>query len=133
MKRPIRCLTGASAIVLLSGMPPAIAEEAKEDVVELEKYTTEDEIEDPMGLMPTEPVESVFGFGKTVLETPCSVTSVTAETIERLGINDIDDLVVVSPGAFTQSFLVLPAHQIASTSFAVHPPQSTVYPKSADT
>ncbi|MGV6818805.1 MAG: TonB-dependent siderophore receptor [Thiotrichales bacterium] len=104
MKRPIWHLTGASAIALLTGMSPVVAEEAKEDVVELEKYTTEDKVEDTMGLMPTEPVESVFGFGKTILETPRSVTSVTAETIERLGINDIDDLVLISPGAFTQSF-----------------------------
>lgn len=104
MKRPIWYLTGASAIALLSAISPAFAEEAKDDVVELEKYTTEGEIEDTMGLMPTEPVESVFGFDKTLLETPRSVTSVTAETIERLGINDIDDLVLISPGAFTQSF-----------------------------
>ena len=80
----------------------AVAED--DDVVELETYTTEGQVEDSMGLMPTEPVESVFGFGKSLVETPRSATSITNETIEAYGISDIDDLVLLSPGAFTQSF-----------------------------
>ena len=76
----------------------------EEESVELETYTAEGEIEDDMGMMPTEPVDSVFGFGKTLLETPRAVSSISSEMIDALNINDIDDLVVVSPGAFTQSF-----------------------------
>ena len=75
-----------------------------DDSVELETYTAEDTVEDKIGILPTEPVESVFGFGKTLLETPRSATSITTEVIDRFGIADIDDLVVLSPGAFTQSF-----------------------------
>ncbi|TYK66654.1 TonB-dependent siderophore receptor [Colwellia echini] len=87
----------------------AIAEETKEstpneDIVELETYTSEGQIADTMGLMPTEAVESVFGFGKTVLETPRGVTTVTSDMMENYNITNIDDLVLVSPGAFTQSF-----------------------------
>lgn len=79
-------------------------EETEEDTVELETYRAEGEIEDDRGLMPTEPVDSVFGFGNTLLETPRAVSSISAEMIDALNIIDIDDLVVVSPGAFTQSF-----------------------------
>lgn len=81
----------------------AQSEEA-EEAVDLGTYTTEGAVEDTMGLMPTEPVESVFGFDKTLLETPRGVTSVSAEMMENFNITDIDDLVLVSPGAFTQSF-----------------------------
>lgn len=78
--------------------------QAQEETVELEDFITEEEVNDDLGLLPTEPVESVFGFGKTILETPRSVSSVSASMIDAYNINDIDDLVVVSPGAFTQSF-----------------------------
>ncbi|OZY83701.1 TonB-dependent receptor [Cellvibrio mixtus] len=85
--------------------PAVLAQEAKkDDVVELETYTAEGQVEDTMGVMSTEPVKSVFGFGKTILETPRGVTTVSADMMENFSINDIDDLVLISPGAFTQSF-----------------------------
>ncbi|UZJ44049.1 TonB-dependent receptor [Marinimicrobium sp. C6131] len=79
-------------------------EETEEESVDLGTYTTEGAVEDTMGLMPTEPVESVFGFGKTLLETPRGVTSVSASMMESFNITDIDDLVLIAPGSFTQSF-----------------------------
>lgn len=85
-------------------IPAAYAQETKEEVVELETYTAEGQVEDTMGLMPNQPVKSVFGFGKTLLETPRGVTSVSAEMMANYNITDIDDLVLISPGAFTQSF-----------------------------
>ena len=43
--------------------PAVLAQEAKkDDVVELETYTAEGQVEDTMGVMSTEPVKSVFGF-----------------------------------------------------------------------
>lgn len=47
---------------------------------------------------------SVFGFGKSLLETPRSASTVTADMIERFNIRDIDELVALAPGSFTQSF-----------------------------
>ena len=101
-KRVFRLSKLAVMVSLAMASGYTVAEE--EDVVELETYTTEGQVEDTMGLMPTEPVESVFGFGKSLVETPRSATSITNETIEAYGISDIDDLVLLSPGAFTQSF-----------------------------
>lgn len=77
---------------------------AQNDVVELETYTAEGQVEDTLGIMPNQPVKSVFGFGKTILETPRGVTSVSADMMESYNITDINDLVMISPGAFTQSF-----------------------------
>ncbi|WP_225917916.1 TonB-dependent siderophore receptor [Neiella holothuriorum] len=108
--KPFR-LTKLALLVGLSCASPmtVLAEEAEEaaateEVVELETYTAEGQVEDTMGIMPTEPVKSVFGFGKTILETPRGVTSVSSDMLEAYNITDIDDLVLVSPGAFTQSF-----------------------------
>ena len=93
------------ALALLLMVPTYLwAEAADEEVVELETFTTEEEVEDDLGLLPTEPNSSVFGFNKSLLETPRSASAVSIETLERFGITDIDDIVALSPGSFTQSF-----------------------------
>lgn len=58
---------------------------------------------DKMGLM-TKEGKSAFGFNKTIEETPRSLSTVSSDMMEAYNITDIDDLVLVSPGAFTQSF-----------------------------
>ncbi|MFC0204067.1 TonB-dependent siderophore receptor [Novosphingobium soli] len=57
-----------------------------------------------LGALPIEGVGTVFGFDKTVTETPRSVSTVSSEQMERFGITDIYDLVAQSPGTFTNSF-----------------------------
>src|SRR5256885_1836897 len=59
---------------------------------------------DKLHVLPTQPVDSVFGFGKSIIETPCSLTSISNEMLNRVNITDINDLVALSPGSFTQSF-----------------------------
>jgi iron complex outermembrane recepter protein len=59
---------------------------------------------DRLDVMQTKPVESVFGFGKTVLETPRSLTTITNDLLTKTIITGIDDLVALTPGSFTQSF-----------------------------
>ena len=102
---------GALIAALTLGFPAWGAEDAtrpdepaSDEVVELETFVAEDRAEDDIGILPTEPMDAVFGFDKTLLETPRSATSITIETIEQYGITEIDDFVVLSPGSFTQSF-----------------------------
>ncbi|HWI85897.1 MAG TPA: TonB-dependent receptor plug domain-containing protein, partial [Sphingomonas sp.] len=57
-----------------------------------------------LSALPTDNVGSVFGFGKTLLETPRSASTISVEQIERFGITDIYDLVAQTPGTFTNSF-----------------------------
>ena len=57
-----------------------------------------------LGSLPDEDVETVFGFGKSLLHTPRSVSSVSEEMIARFDMRDIDELIAVAPGSFTQSF-----------------------------
>ena len=83
---------------------PGVWAEENEDVAELETFVAEEAVEDDIGIIPTGPIESIFGFDKTLLETPRSASVISIETIEQYGITDIDDLVVLAPGSFTQSF-----------------------------
>ena len=49
-------------------------------------------------------VESVFGFDKSLLETPRSASTISSALLERFDMQDIDELIVLAPGSFTQSF-----------------------------
>ena len=51
-----------------------------------------------------ENVDSVFGFDRSILETPRSASTVSEEMMDRFNMQDIDELILVSPGSFTQSF-----------------------------
>ena len=61
-------------------------------------------VEGSLRSLPGENVESVFGFSKSLLELPRSASTISSEQIERFGINDIDDMVALEPGRFTQSY-----------------------------
>ncbi len=54
--------------------------------------------------LPIKNVGSIFGFDKTILETPRSASTISSEQMERFGITDIYDLVAQAPGTFTNSF-----------------------------
>ena len=57
-----------------------------------------------LGAMPLKGVGSIFGFNKTLVETPRSASTVTKEQMDRFGITQIYDLVSQTPGTFTSSF-----------------------------
>ncbi len=57
-----------------------------------------------LNALPLEGVGSIFGFDKTLVETPRSASTVSQEQMERFGITQIYDLVSQAPGAFTSSF-----------------------------
>ncbi|MXY52767.1 MAG: TonB-dependent receptor [Gammaproteobacteria bacterium] len=100
------CRTHASTRLLAASIGSAIAVPA---------FAAEQERADPnaveeivvvgdLGSMPGEDVQTVFGFGKSLVRTPRSVSTVTDEMIDRFNMRDIDELIALAPGSFTQSF-----------------------------
>ncbi len=57
-----------------------------------------------LGALPSKDVGTIFGFNKTLVETPRSASTISGEQMERFGITDIYDLVAQAPGTFTNSF-----------------------------
>ena len=53
---------------------------------------------------PHESVESVFGFEQSLLEIPRSASTISEEMLARFDMRDIDELIALAPGSFTQSF-----------------------------
>lgn len=62
------------------------------------------EVTGSLGSLPGQDVEAVFGFGKSILETPRSASTISDEQMSRFNVSDIDELVAFAPGTFTQSF-----------------------------
>ena len=61
-------------------------------------------VQGDLGSLPGEAVKSVFGMNKSLLETPRSASTISEEMMERFNMSDIDELITVAPGSFTQSF-----------------------------
>ncbi|HKJ90154.1 MAG TPA: TonB-dependent receptor plug domain-containing protein, partial [Oceanipulchritudo sp.] len=57
--------------------------------------------EDPSFVLPTQPIEGVLGFSKSVLETPRSVSVIRSEIIDTLSLSAVEDLSRIVPGVFT--------------------------------
>ncbi|HEY6869919.1 MAG TPA: TonB-dependent receptor plug domain-containing protein [Novosphingobium sp.] len=93
-----RSLAGLLACTALSA--PAFAEDAA-DAPQPEKEIV---VTGSLGALPLKNVGSVFGFDKTLVETPRAASSVSSEQLERFGITQIYDLVSQVPGTFTSSF-----------------------------
>jgi iron complex outermembrane receptor protein len=73
----------------------------------LSSYAAEMEeivVKGDLGSLPGKNVNSVFGFNKSILETPRSVSTISEEMMERFNMQDIDELIALAPGSFTQSF-----------------------------
>ena len=99
MNKNVRRLTLAAAVGLAIAGSNAMAEEMEEIVVKGD-----------LGSLPGERVESVFGFEKSILETPRSASTVSEEMMDRFNMADIDELVAVALGPSLSRSSVLPVH-----------------------
>lgn len=91
-----------AACLAMLGAAQAWAEEPSE--VEAVAVTARD----PAGLLERRNSDTVFGIGKPLIETPRSASFVSDLTLERYGVQTIDDLIQVSPGSFTDSYYGVP-------------------------
>jgi iron complex outermembrane receptor protein len=79
----------------------APAAPAKEEIHVLEKFIASERSDDPYGLVPTQPVGTAVGFSRRIEETPRSISIVSSELIDKVGIRDADQLFQVVPGTYT--------------------------------
>lgn len=76
------------------------AVQADSEDVEIEEIVVTGDLDS----LPGDEVRTVFGFGKSLLATPRSVSTVSDQMMERFIVRDIDELIALAPGSFTQSF-----------------------------
>ena len=96
---------GLAVAFLLACASTAWPADGAEDEPEAdETVTVRGDTTDRIGIVPSEPVDVVLGLDKSLFETPRSATSIAIETMDRFGMTDIDDLVMLAASSFTQSF-----------------------------
>ncbi|MES2697452.1 MAG: TonB-dependent receptor [Verrucomicrobiota bacterium] len=89
----------------LSAVGYAFAQQnaSNEPIVQLERFVTGGKTDDPIGLMPTEPVDSIFGLKKSLMETPRAVTTLSDDLMLAYGIETALDVTKLVPSTFTTS------------------------------
>jgi len=102
---------GARSRVMMKGLAALLActaltgtASAQEEPQAVDENGEQIVVTGSLGALPIDNVGSIFGFDKTLVETPRSASTVSREQIERFGITEIYDLVSQSPGVFTNSF-----------------------------
>ena len=98
LRKPLLAI--AASLLACTAMTPAWAQEPAEEASDESEIV----VTGSLGALPTASVGSIFGFDKTLVETPRSASTISGEQIERFGITSIYDLVAQSPGTFTNSF-----------------------------
>jgi iron complex outermembrane receptor protein len=63
---------------------------------------------DPFNVVPNAPSGSLFGFEKSIEDTPRSISVADSETLTRYAVRTVNDLVTVAPGTFTGSYFGIP-------------------------
>ena len=89
-------------------------------ITELEKFiVTESAAAAAGGLMPTSRAsDSVFGSAKSILDIPRSVTVLTPELMQKLGVRNFDDVARVIPGGERPNFYGVPGTPFIRGDFA---------------
>jgi iron complex outermembrane recepter protein len=95
-KQPVLLLATSSLAVLAASA--AQAQDTDNTVSEVIVQS------DKAGLLERRPSDTVFGLDKPLIETPRSASFISDVTLERYGIQKLDQLTAVSPGTYTASF-----------------------------
>ena len=85
-------------VMLLASSAPVFAQQM---APQIESITVTG---DRAQLIETAPGTAAFGLAKPLTETPRAVTTVSAATMDRYGVEGVDDLTRVTPSAYTASF-----------------------------
>ena len=101
-------LSGAAAAALLGAGGGASAQRVTGNTVTGNTAPDIVVTGDRAGLLERRPSGAVMGLTKPLIETPRAASLVSATTIQRYGIQTINDLVAVSPNSYTASFYGVP-------------------------
>jgi iron complex outermembrane recepter protein len=96
------CLIGMSLAAIHSQL--VFADDATTPDKPDEQLQEVEVVADKLHVLQNEPNDTVFGIGKSILDTPRALSTISNELLDRANITDINDLVALTPGSFTTSF-----------------------------
>ncbi|MEO6003858.1 MAG: TonB-dependent receptor [Opitutus sp.] len=86
----------------------SLAQAAEDDIVLLDKFVASAKADDIYDVLPARESSSVFGTGRSLADTPRSVTVVETALIDLYGIRTVNDFVSVTAGTFTGNYFGVP-------------------------
>ena len=92
------------ALAILIRAPVYAEDEDAQDPSEGQEEVEELVVVGSLDSLPGVDVRAIYGFDKSILETPRSASTISEEMMDRYNMSDIDELIVAAPGTFTQSF-----------------------------
>ena len=94
----------------VSGGTAGLEAGAESDVAMLGTITVTGTRLDPLNQLQKSATDSLTGLSLSLLETPRAASRVSEITIDRYGMEDVDDLLSAVPGTFTASFFGVPGN-----------------------
>lgn len=92
-------------LVLLFGINQVIVGEESDENLDEDSISIEElVVVGKQNSQPHEAIRSILGFELSILEIPRSASTISEELLDQFDIRDIDELITLSPGSFTQSF-----------------------------
>ncbi|HEY0944229.1 MAG TPA: TonB-dependent receptor plug domain-containing protein [Opitutaceae bacterium] len=74
---------------------------AEEPVVELERFVTEETLEDPNRVVPNQPTQTVVGFDRKAVDTPRAFTVISSDLLESMSIRNSEDIARIAPSTYS--------------------------------
>ena len=90
----------------------------EEDLEELEEFFVSDVPIEESILPTTRPFNSVYGMGRSIMETPRNVTIISREQLDAIAIYDVRDFVKLTASSFTKSNFGAPSNPSIRTQTA---------------
>jgi len=88
------------SLLAFAQTPSASPTPAKEPILVLEKFVTENKGQDPNAILPTQPV-GILGLDQKIVDTPRSLSVVSGEMIDKFNMTELADLSRFSPSTYT--------------------------------
>ena len=113
LKFRLLSLLGAFLVI---GLSPAFTQE--EEIEELEEFFVSDVPIEESILPTTRPFSSVYGTGRSIMETPRNVTIISREQLDAIAIYDVRDFVKLTASSFTKTNFGAPSNPSIRTQTA---------------
>jgi iron complex outermembrane receptor protein len=101
IRRPVHLLGASLAALIAGGQASRAADAGAASPTGVSELVV---TADKAGLLEKRPNNTVFGLDKPLIDTPRSASLISALTVQRYGIETINNLVEIAPGTFTASF-----------------------------
>ncbi|MES2694249.1 MAG: TonB-dependent receptor [Verrucomicrobiota bacterium] len=100
---------------------PAKEKAPDESIITLEKFIASEKLADPNSVLNRQPLGTAVGFARMLEDTPRSISVISSELVDKIGIRDPDQFYRIMPGTYTvNTFGIVGAAQIRNNTTDIY-------------